>query len=459
MGLTIVPSGMIEDGSISSANIDDATIVTDDIDSTTITNAKMAVDPSNASNLNSGSIPAARLGNAGEYDKVKVLNDIATLALHQAVQNNQEAYNLANAFIDQFEDATGLDVLTNVKRDTSEYMTTLAGGGNDSNTLLLIASNTTNGSTTFTDTSVGGSTHSISRSGTVHSTTQKKFGTTSIFNDGATDSLWLAADSDFDFGSGDFTIDAWIYPSGNQQYGTIVGAMASTSQNNGWNFGYSNTQNQFDMWKGGNATWAGNDGPAVATGAWTHLAFVKDGSTGNLYVNGTSQKSEPIVSTTWDTNATNVFIGRRYENVDNYYLTAYMDEIRVSDVARWTADFSVPTEAYVPFYVNATGNYTSTTQTASSTVTKMSIVVLYKNAYGTATLDTDLVAQVSADGGSNYVSAPLTASGTFSTGILVAKSNDITISTTGTAPKYKISLANQVVSTKETRVEGVAILY
>ena len=89
----------------------------------------------------------------------------------------------------------------------------------------------------------------------------------------------------------------------------------------------------------------------------------------------------------------------------------------------------------------------------------MGIVILYKNAYGTATLDTDLVAQVSSDGGANYVSAPLTAAGTFSTGILIAKSNDITISNTGTAPKYKISFANQVASTKVQQVHGVALLY
>ena len=107
----------------------------------------------------------------------------------------------------------------------------------------------------------------------------------------------------------------------------------------------------------------------------------------------------------------------------------------------------------------ATGNYTSSTETANATVSKMGVVVLYKNAYGTATLDTDLIVQVSADGGSNYVSAPLTAAGTFSTGILSAKSNDITISNTGTAPKYKISFANQSVGVKETQVHGVALLY
>ena len=108
---------------------------------------------------------------------------------------------------------------------------------------------------------------------------------------------------------------------------------------------------------------------------------------------------------------------------------------------------------------NATGNYTSTTETASSTVSKMGIVILYKNASGTATLDTDLVAQVSANGGTNYTSAPLTAAGTFSTGINIAVANDITISNTGTTPKYKISFANQALTTKETQVHGVALLY
>ena len=63
--------------------------------------------------------------------------------------------------------------------------------------------------------------------------------------------------------------------------------------------------------------------------------------------------------------------------------------------------------------------------------------------HGTATLDTDLVAEVSSNGGTNWTAAPLTAAGTFSTGILSAKSDDITISNTGTAPKYRISFANQ----------------
>ena len=135
-----------------------------------------------------------------------------------------------------------------------------------------------------------------------------------------------------------------------------------------------------------------------------------------------------------------------------------MDEFRISNVARWTSGFTPQATPYGSVEY-ATGNYTSTTEAAIGTVSKMGIVVLYKNESGTATLDTDLVAEVSANGGTNWTAAPLTAGGTFSTGILIAKSNDITISNTGTTPKYKISFANQVADTKVTQVHGVSLLY
>ena len=73
-----------------------------------------------------GTLPANTLGNVPS--QTALLNDIATLALHSATQNNQTAYNLSNAFIDQYEDSTGLDVLTNTFRNASEYVSTSTGG-------------------------------------------------------------------------------------------------------------------------------------------------------------------------------------------------------------------------------------------------------------------------------------------------------------------------------------------
>jgi hypothetical protein len=116
-------------------------------------------------------------------------------------------------------------------------------------------------------------------------------------------------------------------------------------------------------------------------------------------------------------------------------------------------------EKTITYSLNASGNYTSASQTAQSTVSTMGAVILYKNNAGTASLNTDLVCQLSADGGSNYTTATLEAGGTFSTGISIAKVNGLTIGTSGTAPKYKISFANQSEGVKETQVHGVALLY
>ena len=108
---------------------------------------------------------------------------------------------------------------------------------------------------------------------------------------------------------------------------------------------------------------------------------------------------------------------------------------------------------------NATGSYQSTTITAASTTSKMGVVVTYVDNAGTATLNTDLKVSLSADNGSNYTQVTLVAQPNFSTGVKMAKANDVTISNTGTQLKYKVEFANQASGSKVTRVTGVSLQY
>jgi hypothetical protein len=107
---------------------------------------------------------------------------------------------------------------------------------------------------------------------------------------------------------------------------------------------------------------------------------------------------------------------------------------------------------------NATGNFTGTTITAPSSVSSMGAIITYQDNAGTNALNTDIVLQLSADGGSNYSTATLTALPDFSTGIKMAKVNDLAV-TAGTSLKYKISFANQASGSKEARIRGVALQY
>ena len=108
--------------------------------------------------------------------------------------------------------------------------------------------------------------------------------------------------------------------------------------------------------------------------------------------------------------------------------------------------------------LNSTGNFTGTTITAPSSVSSMGAIITYQDQAGTNALNTDIVLQLSADGGSNYSTATLTALPDFSTGIKMAKVNDLSV-TAGTSLKYKISFANQASGTKEARIRGVALQY
>jgi hypothetical protein len=88
----------------------------------------------------------------------------------------------------------------------------------------------------------------------------------------------------------------------------------------------------------------------------------------------------------------------------------------------------------------------------------MGAVITYQDNAGTNTLNTDIVLKLSADNGSNYSTATLTALPDFATGIKMAKVNDLSV-TAGTQLKYKVEFANQASGSKEARIRGVSLQY
>ena len=88
----------------------------------------------------------------------------------------------------------------------------------------------------------------------------------------------------------------------------------------------------------------------------------------------------------------------------------------------------------------------------------MGCVIAYQDFAGTNSLNTDIVLQLTADGGSNYSTATLTALPDFATGIKMAKVNDLSV-TAGTSLNYKISFANQSSGSKEARIRAISMQY
>lgn len=413
-----------------------------------------------------GQVPLANLDNAPSTDVTGLQNDIATLALHSATQNNQTAFNLSNAFVDQYEDSTGIDTLSGASRDTSgEYMwCSTAGYENfttDANTMVLLHMDGANNGTTFTDDSSPA--YAVTVVGNAKTVTGvKKVGTASLSQAAGGDYLSVAGYAAFNR-TGDFTMEGWVNATNTVHCALMDFRAPSNASNYYMDWQYGGNSSKIAIIFGAGSFTRVFSCTDMADGNWHHWAVVRDSSDSwYFYFDGVSVAPDSgsmttALSTALDAGSEDLSLGTNYSHDSAANFIGHMDEFRFSDNVRYPSGTTFnPNYGVVP---GTSGNYTSTTETAIGTVSKMGIVVLYKNESGTATLSTDLVAEVSSDGGSNWTAAPLTAGGTFSAGILIAKSNDITISNTGTTPKYRISFANQSTGVKETRVYGASLLY
>ena len=99
----------------------------------------------------------------------------------------------------------------------------------------------------------------------------------------------------------------------------------------------------------------------------------------------------------------------------------------------------------------------SNSTTAQAAPTKADVVLNYTDGAGTATINTDLIASVSRDNGTTYTTVTLASQGT--TGgqtILTASNVDISGQPSGTSMVWKVATANQS-ATKDTRIHGVSL--
>ena len=92
--------------------IDDGVVTNSSFVNTTITTADMAVDPRNASNLSSGSVPLAQLSNVDPQDYNILNDDIAVLGFKIAANGSLSKYSLIDQTVDAFESTTGIDAST-----------------------------------------------------------------------------------------------------------------------------------------------------------------------------------------------------------------------------------------------------------------------------------------------------------------------------------------------------------
>ena len=383
----MIPDGIITDSKIHSLSASQLTGALPAIDGSTLTG--IAVDTSG------------------------IEDNIALLGFKLAANNSLAKFNLVDRTIDEYQDATGIDV------SSSTYET--AGGTG----------------------------------------TGKYYSSTS------------SAPLEYNYVTPSISTKVSTSPN-LQQHGDSSGNIGSHVHNNNWGFSVDTQDAQ--TWVGG---WCYDDLGAGNEKSFAQSAVRLDGTnpphtatTGKYDVYASNDASTWVLihtgtTGTWNTAAT----GTGTEKIGGivYQFTAPETAYRYWKISfiEHTGSTSNNDWSEVRFYegtggavYNATMSLQSTSTTASTAPTKGDITLLIEDVSGTATLNTDIKAYVSRDGGSGWDQGTLVHEGTWGTNKKVLSFHDQTFSNSasGTDMRYKITTHNQSVS-KETRIHATSLAW
>jgi len=239
--------------------------------------------------------------------------------------------------------------ISSTARYTAAFTPPSAAFINDENTVLLIHADGTNTSTNFIDDAKSRTTGTITVGGNAKQVVaQSKFGNSSAAFDGAGDYVQIVpptSASQLAIGSGNFTIEFWVRFTANTATGIIVDTRGSSNNSSGWCL-YVNSGTL--RWYQGNSDRITSS--SLATATWYHVAISRSGNDHKMFINGTQAGSTYTSANTYviGTTANGIWFGESqpFPNQSNSF-SGHLDEIRISNTARYTANFTASTTPFV----------------------------------------------------------------------------------------------------------------
>lgn len=184
------------------------------------------------------------------------------------------------------------------------------------------------------------------------STAQYKWSPSSMYFDGNADYLVNNGNTNsFAFGTGNFTIEFWMYPTNPalgfaqsiyDQRPTSTSGLYPTIYFDGSGniLYYTNSANRIT-------------GSTISANAWYHIALTRSGTSTKLFINGTQSGSTYTDSNNYINSSGRPWIGQFSDSTaptTTYALTCfngYIEDLRVTKgIARYTANFTAPTAAF-----------------------------------------------------------------------------------------------------------------
>ena len=184
-------------------------------------------------------------------------------------------------------------------------------------------------------------------------TGQKKFGASSLQFDGTGDYVTSpnvnGADEDWNFlksTSSTATVECFVRHSDSIGGDRVYVSATEGAYSNSWYFRAVNGgEVNFTAWDNGATTHSVRTGAGVVSqNTWHHVALVKNGTNFKIFIDGTDETDSGGTDTS--TNSSEISELRIGDNGSGQLMVGYIDEIRISDTARYSSNFTPTGSAF-----------------------------------------------------------------------------------------------------------------
>ncbi len=178
------------------------------------------------------------------------------------------------------------------------------------------------------------------------STAQSKYYGSSAYFDGSEDWLQIESSQDFEFGSGNFTVEFYTYAISHPGATTWISRDSWTggSGTAPWVIFYFSGNVYFSITETLNS-WAISGGGQLplTSGQWNHIALVRNGSSFDLYVNGTKGTTGTFSGSILASNDPLVIGSYNVPTSPLGTLNGYIQDLRIyKGIAKYTSNFTPP---------------------------------------------------------------------------------------------------------------------
>ena len=390
--------------------------------------------------------------------------NIGLLAFKLAVEQSKTIYNLVDGFIDEYEDESGVDTGTGGSENQTYdsvndlYKPFSFSAEINTDTYLMLHLNNN-----VTDVSTGGagSPHTVTNNSVTFDAGTKKWGSHSAYFNGTNAYLSIPDSPDWDIcgsNTDDWTIDLWVKHTDHAGVENYITQFEDS--NNHWRFFHEHGSGlRFFLKYGGILYCDGGYGAEIIDTNWHWICVVKKASEYALYKDG--QQLTYVSDNSTDTFSALLTFGQYGDSTE--YLDGNMDEIRIqhsniflaSPVVGLTDTITIPTAEYSTSSGTLNMTLISESQTAELAPSDGRIVI-FEEDVDAVTLNTDLFAYLTRDGGVTWVLVTLSDEGDYDNNIRILSGlADFTATGigSGTSIEYKLVTANN----KDMKIHGTAV--